>query len=108
MGAFINFATDATGFAEKFPTCDMRMLTLKGNLLVPFHREWALALGVGVASERCINHCLSSGKSVGLVGTRGRNECVHCCACVTVVHGRVQSVALRRACVPSLASSSWC
>ena len=68
MGCYINFVTNATGFDDLYPGLDVRFLTLSSNMLVPLHREWGLVLGVGVASPECIKHCLSHGRSVGLVG----------------------------------------
>lgn len=43
MGAFIHFATEATGFADKFPGIKSTILTLRGWFNVPFVREYMLA-----------------------------------------------------------------
>jgi hypothetical protein len=55
QGAYINFVTNATGFDELFPGVDVRLLTLASNLHTPFHREWGLLMGCGVASPECIS-----------------------------------------------------
>ena len=44
-GAFINFATDATGFTKLFPGIRSTLLSLKYQFLFPFNREYVMALG---------------------------------------------------------------
>eukprot|EP01103_Thecamoeba_quadrilineata_P014272 TRINITY_DN4203_c0_g1_i2.p1 TRINITY_DN4203_c0_g1~~TRINITY_DN4203_c0_g1_i2.p1 ORF type:complete len:168 (+),score=16.16 TRINITY_DN4203_c0_g1_i2:23-505(+) len=45
MGAFTNFATEATGISEVFPGIEFSLLTLAINFRVPFYREYLLSLG---------------------------------------------------------------
>lgn len=37
LGAFLNFGSEATGFSEKFPGIDLRLLTLTSNFKIPFY-----------------------------------------------------------------------
>ncbi|KAJ1564878.1 Diacylglycerol O-acyltransferase 2, partial [Cladochytrium tenue] len=56
LGAFINFGTDAAGFAKLFPGVDVRLLTLEPNFRVPFFREILLFLGIcSVSRQSCQN-----------------------------------------------------
>lgn len=45
LAAFVNFATEATGFSRLFPGISPHLCTLKGNFSVPFRREFIMALG---------------------------------------------------------------
>eukprot|EP00516_Mucochytrium_quahogii_P000186 CAMPEP_0203760300 /NCGR_PEP_ID=MMETSP0098-20131031/13625_1 /ASSEMBLY_ACC=CAM_ASM_000208 /TAXON_ID=96639 /ORGANISM=" , Strain NY0313808BC1" /LENGTH=510 /DNA_ID=CAMNT_0050653811 /DNA_START=1985 /DNA_END=3517 /DNA_ORIENTATION=- len=61
VGAFGNFATDATGFSRKFPGIDLRVLTLEMNFWCPWLRELLLSLGICSASKKSCNQILSKG-----------------------------------------------
>eukprot|EP00455_Lapot_gusevi_P001403 TRINITY_DN1056_c0_g1_i1.p2 TRINITY_DN1056_c0_g1~~TRINITY_DN1056_c0_g1_i1.p2 ORF type:complete len:346 (-),score=128.21 TRINITY_DN1056_c0_g1_i1:68-1105(-) len=61
MGAFGNFATEATGFSEKFPGINLRLLTLSMNFKVPFLRDILLNLGVCDVAERSCHNILKKG-----------------------------------------------
>ena len=61
LGAFCNFATEATGFAEKFPGIDLRLLTLSANFRIPFYGNYLSLLGLCDASKESCNHILSKG-----------------------------------------------
>ena len=52
VGAFGNFATDATGFSKKFPGIDIRVLTLGLNFYAPWTRELLLSVGMCSVSLR--------------------------------------------------------
>jgi Diacylglycerol acyltransferase len=54
VGAFLNFATEATGFSSQFPGVDLRLLTLKMNFIFPFMREYWLAYGICDVSRESI------------------------------------------------------
>jgi len=61
IGAFGNFATDATGFSRKFPGIDLRLLTLEMNFWCPWIREVLLHMGVCCASKKACNQILRKG-----------------------------------------------
>lgn len=61
LGAISNFATEATGFSEKFPGIDLRVLTLKLNFYTPFAREFVLAAGMCDVSATSCHYNLSRG-----------------------------------------------
>lgn len=61
MGAFCNFATEATGFAEKYPGIDLRVLTLKINFRIPFYSIFLSFLGLCDASRESCNYILEKG-----------------------------------------------
>ena len=69
LGAFTNFGTDSTGFSEKFPGIDLRLLTLASNFNFPFYREHLLSQGLCDVSLKSCNNILSSGagKSIMIV-----------------------------------------
>ncbi|CAM4950353.1 unnamed protein product [Rotaria socialis] len=69
LGAFCNFATEATGFEEKFPGINLRLLTLKANFRIPFYGLYLSMLGICDASKESCNYILekSAGNSIILV-----------------------------------------
>ncbi|CAF4774176.1 unnamed protein product, partial [Rotaria magnacalcarata] len=69
LGAFCNFATEATGFEEKFPGINLRLLTLKANFRIPFYGLYLSMLGICDASKESCNYILekSFGNSILLV-----------------------------------------
>ena len=50
-GAFCCFATDAAGFKEKFPGIIPRLLTLRGQFMIPGYREIFLSTGACAATK---------------------------------------------------------
>lgn len=60
-GAFVNFATDATGFSEKFPGIKPHLLTLTSNFKIPLYRDILLALGVCSVSKKSCSNILRKG-----------------------------------------------
>ncbi|KAI8393320.1 diacylglycerol acyltransferase [Radiomyces spectabilis] len=80
MGAFANFATEATGFSELFPGIIPSLLTLVSNFRLPLYRDIILALGMGAVSRSSCEAILNSGP--------GR-------ACVIVVGGASESLNAR-------------
>ena len=69
LGAFSNFATEATGFADKYPGINLRLLTLKVNFRIPFYGFYLGMLGICDASKESCNYVLTkgNGNSIGLV-----------------------------------------
>jgi len=61
IGAFCNFATNATGFEEMFPGIDLRLMTLAVNFKTPFYREYLLSLGVSDVSKNSCDYILQKG-----------------------------------------------
>ncbi|XP_062819966.1 diacylglycerol O-acyltransferase 2 isoform X2 [Anolis carolinensis] len=70
VGAFANFVTGATGFAEKFPGIRPALGTLAGNFRLPGIREYLMSGGLFPVTPRAIAHLLSrsgTGNAVVLV-----------------------------------------
>ncbi|KAI1762096.1 diacylglycerol acyltransferase-domain-containing protein [Hypoxylon sp. FL1150] len=60
-GAWVAFATEALGFAEKFPGITNSLLTLDSNFRLPLYREYVLAAGVRSVSKESIVNILTKG-----------------------------------------------
>ena len=60
-GAWCAFATNALGFAEKFPGITNTLLTLDSNFRIPFYRDWVLGMGLRSVSKESIWNILSKG-----------------------------------------------
>ncbi|KAG5929660.1 hypothetical protein E4U42_005092 [Claviceps africana] len=60
-GAWCAFATNALGFAHKFPGITNSLLTLDSNFRLPFYRDWILAMGIRSVSQESIRNILSTG-----------------------------------------------
>lgn len=45
FGAFINFATEATGFSRIFPSITPFLATLEGVFWIPIVREYVMSMG---------------------------------------------------------------
>ncbi|KFH40333.1 Diacylglycerol O-acyltransferase 2A-like protein [Hapsidospora chrysogenum ATCC 11550] len=60
-GAWSAFATNALGFADKFPGITNSLLTLDSNFRLPFYRDWLLLMGVRSVSKESIANTLSKG-----------------------------------------------
>ncbi|KAG6034087.1 hypothetical protein E4U41_006685 [Claviceps citrina] len=60
-GAWCAFATNALGFADKFPGITNSLLTLDSNFRLPFYRDWILAMGIRSVSRESIRNILSRG-----------------------------------------------
>jgi len=67
FGAQLNFGTDCTGWAEKFPNLTPRLCTLNMNLTMPFLRELIGRLGAIPADAGAIRAALKPGNVVILV-----------------------------------------
>jgi len=61
IGAISNFGTEATGFSEKFPGINLRLMTLGINFKVPLYREYLLSLGVCDVSRKSCDYILQQG-----------------------------------------------
>ncbi|TQN73956.1 Diacylglycerol O-acyltransferase 2A [Colletotrichum shisoi] len=64
-GAFAAFATNALGFAEKFPGITNSLLTLDNNFRIPFYRDYILFMGVRSVSKESIWNTMSKGGTNG-------------------------------------------
>ncbi|KXH47503.1 diacylglycerol acyltransferase [Colletotrichum nymphaeae SA-01] len=64
-GAFAAFATNALGFAQKFPGITNSLLTLDNNFRIPFYRDYILFMGVRSVSKESIWNTLSKGGANG-------------------------------------------
>ncbi|KAK0535230.1 diacylglycerol O-acyltransferase 1 [Tilletia horrida] len=78
MGAFANFATEATEFPTSFPGIRPHLLTLASNFQIPIYRDLLLALGICSVSKRSCNAILQGHGRVDYRGQRryrgeGRN-----------------------------------
>lgn len=60
-GAWAAFATEALGFADKFPGITNSLLTLESNFRLPFYREYVFSMGVLSVSKESITNILSRG-----------------------------------------------
>ncbi|KAI0125796.1 diacylglycerol acyltransferase-domain-containing protein [Xylariales sp. AK1849] len=60
-GAWAAFATEALGFAEKFPGITNSLLTLDSNFRIPFYRDYVLWMGVRSVSKESIVNILTRG-----------------------------------------------
>ncbi|KAG0765618.1 hypothetical protein G6F29_011796 [Rhizopus arrhizus] len=67
MGAFANFATEATGFSKLFPGIKPSLLTLTSNFNIPFYRDLIMSLGMAAVSRRSCETILSSGPGRSIV-----------------------------------------
>lgn len=60
-GAFAAFATEALGFADKFPGITNSLLTLDSNFRIPIYRDYVLAMGLRSVSKESIGNILTRG-----------------------------------------------
>jgi len=67
LGAFCNFATDATGFSQLFPGINLRLLTLATNFRIPLFGLYLTALGVCDASAESCGSILTKGPGHSLM-----------------------------------------
>jgi len=67
LGAFCNFATDATGYSQLFPGITLRLLTLVTNFKIPLFGLYLTALGVCDASPESCGHILTKGPGNSLM-----------------------------------------
>ncbi|KAH8910699.1 DAGAT-domain-containing protein [Coniochaeta sp. PMI_546] len=64
-GAFAAFATEALGFADKFPGITNSLLTLDSNFRIPIYRDYILAMGLRSVSKESIGNILTRGGANG-------------------------------------------
>lgn len=67
MGAFANFATEATGFSKLFPGIVPSLLTLSSNFNLPLYRDFILSLGIASVSRKSCESILASGPGRSIV-----------------------------------------
>ncbi|NXK52281.1 DGAT2 acyltransferase, partial [Chauna torquata] len=70
VGAFCNFITGSTGFAEMFPGIRPFLTTLAGNFRLPLFREYLMSGGLCPVTRRAIGYLLSqngTGNAVAIV-----------------------------------------
>ncbi|XP_021089269.1 diacylglycerol O-acyltransferase 2-like protein 6 isoform X2 [Mesocricetus auratus] len=79
-GAFINFATEATGFSRIFPSITPFLATLEGIFWIPIVRDYVMSMGICPVSELALKHKLTqkgSGNAVIIV-VGGASEALLC------------------------------
>jgi len=57
----LNFGSEATGFAQKFPGLDLRLMTLTSNFRIPFYGLFLSLMGIMDASRESCNNSLQRG-----------------------------------------------
>ncbi|XP_037368939.1 diacylglycerol O-acyltransferase 2-like protein 6 [Talpa occidentalis] len=62
-GVFINFATEASGFARIFPDITPSLGTLEGIFWIPFVREYVMSMGICPVSEVALKYLLTQNNS---------------------------------------------
>ncbi|CAF3673311.1 unnamed protein product [Rotaria sp. Silwood1] len=67
LGAFCNFATEATDFEHKFPGINLRLLTLTSNFRIPFYEIYISLMGICDASKESCNYILEQGHGNSLM-----------------------------------------
>lgn len=67
LGAFCNFATEATGFEKAFPGINLRLLTLNANFRIPFYGLYLTILNLCDSSKESCNYILAKGKGNSLM-----------------------------------------
>nr|XP_048273947.1 diacylglycerol O-acyltransferase 2-like protein 6 [Myodes glareolus] len=80
FGAFVNFATEATGFSRIFPSITPFLATLEGIFWIPIVREYVMSMGICPVSEMALKHKLTqkgSGNAV-IVVVGGASEALLC------------------------------
>ncbi|MEJ1281434.1 acyl-CoA wax alcohol acyltransferase 1 [Cricetulus griseus] len=79
-GAFINFATEATGFSRIFPSITPCLATLEGIFWIPIVRDYVMSMGICPVSELALKYKLTqkgSGNAVIIV-VGGASEALLC------------------------------
>ncbi|KAL7749741.1 diacylglycerol O-acyltransferase 1 [Sorochytrium milnesiophthora] len=61
IGAWVNFATEATNFSTLFPGIHLRLLTLSTNFRLPIFREVILWLSLASVSRKSVEAILAKG-----------------------------------------------
>ncbi|NXL86705.1 DGAT2 acyltransferase, partial [Alectura lathami] len=87
VGAFCNFITGSTGFAEMFPGIRPFLTTLAGNFRLPLFREYLMSGGLCPVTRRAIGYLLSkngTGNAVAIV-IGGAAESLSCSPGVTTL-----------------------
>ncbi|XP_029458009.1 diacylglycerol O-acyltransferase 2 isoform X1 [Rhinatrema bivittatum] len=59
LGAFCNFATEATGVSKKFPGIRIHLATLAGNFRIPVLRDYLMSGGICPVNRDSIDYILS-------------------------------------------------
>ena len=70
IGAFANFATEGTGWSEKFPGIKPSLVTLPTQFQFPIRREMVLMTGTISSSTASIQHVLTQpekGRAVAII-----------------------------------------
>ncbi|CCF55821.1 hypothetical protein KAFR_0A03860 [Kazachstania africana CBS 2517] len=67
LGAFGAFATEALGWNEKFPGIPVCLMTLVTQFIIPFYRDYLLALGITSVSRKNSLKVLSNNYSICIV-----------------------------------------
>ncbi|KXS19405.1 DAGAT-domain-containing protein [Gonapodya prolifera JEL478] len=67
LGAWGNFATNATGFSKLFPGIKLHLCTLDPNFRWPFTREYLLGMGLVSVDRKSLEYVLHKGESAMIV-----------------------------------------
>ncbi|XP_071949831.1 2-acylglycerol O-acyltransferase 2-like [Antedon mediterranea] len=59
VGAFTNFASEATGFKKLFPGIRSSLLTLRGQFFFPIYRDYIMLSGACDVSKESVNYLLN-------------------------------------------------
>ncbi|KAI8908830.1 hypothetical protein PhCBS80983_g01044 [Powellomyces hirtus] len=78
LGSWLNFATEASDFAGKFPGINVRLMTLQTNFNLPLWREVLLSLGICSVSRRSCDNILNKGPGHScMIVVGGATESLH-------------------------------
>ncbi|KAI9091247.1 diacylglycerol acyltransferase [Phlyctochytrium arcticum] len=78
VGAWTNFATEASDFSGLFPGIQIRLMTLQTNFLIPIWREVLLSLGIASVSRQSCDNILSKGPGHScMIVVGGATESLH-------------------------------
>jgi 2-acylglycerol O-acyltransferase 2 len=72
----LTFATEGTDFGRQFPGIETSLMTLQSNFMLPFHRDYILALGICSVSRKSCHHVLRNHRSIAIV-VGGATESLH-------------------------------
>ncbi|KFO29872.1 Diacylglycerol O-acyltransferase 2-like protein 6 [Fukomys damarensis] len=87
-GAFINFATEATGFARIFPSITPFTATLDGVFWIPLVRDYVMSMGMCPVSKLALEYTLNqkdSGNAVVIMVGGASESLLYCPGSSTIL-----------------------
>ncbi|XP_077988192.1 2-acylglycerol O-acyltransferase 2-like [Glandiceps talaboti] len=86
-GAYCNFATEASGFSEKFPGIKSHLVTLAGHFLFPFYRDYVMQAGAIDCTRESLRYVLreTGPGNACLLVVGGARECLEAHTGSTVI-----------------------